>query len=152
MKNVIYLFLFSFLFSCTKKERHTFSVEGKVRNSNAKMIYLEEDIAGSLQPVVVDSAILNKDGAFKLGGAFKEQSMFSLRTDNEKYPAALLINDTRKVEVTVDATDKNVPYEIKGSPASQAIIEFDKNIDREAQIISQLRQEADSLMKSKAND
>src|SRR5256885_14454972 len=78
--------------------------------------------------------------------------MFSLRTDNEKYPAALLINDTRKVEVTIDATDKNVPYEIKGSPASQAIIEFDKNIDKEAQIISQLRQEADSLMKSKAND
>src|SRR5947209_1322519 len=152
MKKLVYFFLFTLLFSCTKNENHTFTVNGTLQNSNGKTIFLEEDMEGSLQPVVVDSALVKKDGTFKLTGTAKEQTMFSLRTDKEMIPFALLVNDSKQVTINADPNNKNAPYIVKGSPASQAIIDYDKNIDQKADNIARLGKNVDTLIRSKASD
>jgi hypothetical protein len=45
-----------------KNANKSFEVSGTISNSNAKMIYLEEVPAATMQPFVVDSVALGADG------------------------------------------------------------------------------------------
>jgi hypothetical protein len=85
MRILIYSLLV-FLISCNEKEQPKFEVEGKIKNANAKTIYLEESLLSDLRPVVVDSAQIDKNGSFHLETLSKEESIFSLRVDESVYP------------------------------------------------------------------
>jgi peroxiredoxin len=152
MKNVFYLMLIAGICSCSSKQGSTFTVKGTIKNSNAKTVFLEEDMPGSPQPVVVDSSTLGKDGAFNLKTGVKEETMFSLRTDQSMFPFALLTNDSREVSVQADLANKNNMYSVKGSDASQQLIDFDKSLDQQAQNIYTLGKAVDSLNKAKKKD
>ena len=83
---LIYCFIVTCFFTaCSTRQATNFIVKGTLKNSSAKWVYLEEDVAGSPQPVVVDSAILGKDGSFKLQSMTKEQTLYSLRAEKEDY-------------------------------------------------------------------
>lgn len=151
MKKIFYLVLACIIFSCEKKETATFTVEGTVKNSRATMVYLEENAAGE-RPVVIDSTQLKKDGSFKLSGSGKEESLYSLRAAAEMYPFALVINDSKKITVNADLANSTAPYIVKGSEASQGIIDFDRNTNQQAQTIYTLSRGVDTLMKAKAPD
>src|SRR6476619_7399551 len=98
---LIYCFIVTCFFTaCSTRLATNFIVKGTLKNSSAKWVYLEEDVAGSPQPVVVDSAILGKDGSFKLQSMTKEQTLYSLRAEKEPFPFALLINDSHDITVT----------------------------------------------------
>src|SRR5688572_6163212 len=114
------------LFACNnKKEDKTFEVEGNVKNANAKMVYLEENIPNG-QPTIMDSATLDKDGNFQLQSKSREESLYQLRLEGKMTPFALLISDVSKAKVQADLNDPTQPYSVQSSPASQALINFDK--------------------------
>lgn len=152
MKRIISIAIGISLLSCNNKEQSGFEVKGTIKNSPAKYVYLEEDMAGNPQPVIIDSAQIGKDGSFKLAGKNKEETMFLLRSDQSEFPFALLINDANDITLHADLANKAEPYTVKGSSASQALIDFDKNLDQQAQTIYVLGKSMDSLSKIKEKD
>ena len=152
MNKLIYFALIAGMFSCNAKKQGTFTVEGTLKNAHAKTIFLEEDAEGSQQPVVVDSAKLGKDGSFRLTSAVRDQTLFSLREDQQQFPFALLVNDSRAITVNADLANKTTPYTVIGSPATEGLIDYDKNSDAQAQTIAVAGRITDSLSKAKAPD
>ncbi len=71
--------LFFFLIACKQNADKGFTVKGKIINANADVIFLEEASLGSAEPLIVDSARLQKDGAFELKTLAKEENLYILR-------------------------------------------------------------------------
>ena len=152
MNKVLYVALILGVVSCSnEKESNSFTVDGTVKNSTAKMVYLQESPAGAA-PIIIDSSALDKNGSFELTGTGKEESIYSLRPDESQYPFAVLINDAKKITVNADLMNNTEPYIVKGSAASQGIIDFDRGTMVRAKSIYDLSRQVDSLMKAKAPD
>ena len=137
--------------SCKQGEGKQFSVTGTIKNREVKKIYLEIAPATSMQRMVVDSAVLEKDGKFTLTTRTKEEEIYNLRLDDDVYPFASLINDTEKLSVEVDYTDRNEFYKITGSPNSIAIKDYLKKSGEQIRHIFGLQKEIDSLKNSKGD-
>ncbi|GAC1416885.1 MAG: TlpA disulfide reductase family protein [Flavisolibacter sp.] len=152
MKKLVCIFFLSTLFSCADKKNPFFVVEGNIKNSQSKLVFLEEDMAGNNQAVVVDSSKVASDGSFELSTPLKEETMFSLRTDGAPFPFALLINDSKKIHVKADLSKKPETFEATGSSATQKLIDYDAYLNSKAQTISITAKQVDSLMKAKAAD
>ena len=92
------------------------------------MIYLEEIPVATMQRIVVDSAVLGKDGKYILKADSKEAAVYNLRLDKSVYPLAAVINDTSKITVDVILSKENnqfaESYDVKGSIASQEMKDF----------------------------
>ncbi|HEX2606413.1 MAG TPA: TlpA disulfide reductase family protein [Flavisolibacter sp.] len=151
MKPGIYCLIVLGIYSCTSKTDSSFTVEGRLKNSPSKMVYLEENPSNTA-PVIVDSFALKPDGKFELKGKGSEESLYTLRSDQSQFPFALLINDSKKITVTADLENKTVPYSVEGSPASKGIIDFDRTTNSQAQKIYDLSRELDTLQKAHAGD
>lgn len=152
MKKGLYLVLIIGAVACNdKNQQNSFIVDGTIKNSTAKMVYLQESPANS-QPIIIDSAQLEKDGAFKLTGTGKQESIYTLRSNESPYPFAILINDSKKITITADLMNRTEPYTVKGSAASQGIVDFDKGTMQGAKKVYDLSRQIDSLMKAKVPD
>jgi peroxiredoxin len=142
------LLIFGFV-SCTSKSGNSFTVEGTVKNTNASMIYLEQNLANQERPLIIDSSKIGSDGKFKLTTTTKEEGIFSLRTGHAELPFAVLINDSKKITVNADLTNRNNLYTVNGSRASEELIQFDKMIGQKLEILSHYSQHYDSLIRTK---
>jgi peroxiredoxin len=145
MRILIYSVLF-FLVACKEETQPGFEVEGKLKNANAKTVYLEESLLSDLRPVVVDSAAIGKDGSFELETLSKEESIFSLRIDQNVYPFVSFVNDTKKITVNADFNSKEL-YTVEGSTASAAMKEYLQTNSLKVRHIFNLNREIDSLNK-----
>ncbi len=116
------------LVACKDEKKNSFTVSGKITNGNGKMVYLEEMAIGTGRPVIVDSAVLNSDGTFKIETETGESTIYNLRLDQGMYPVASVINDQPSVELDVVMNKENnqfsEKYEVKGSPASEKMKTF----------------------------
>ena len=152
MKKFIYGFVVVGLFACNnKKDTQSIEVEGTVKNAAAKMIYLEENVPNG-GPTIMDSAELKNDGSYKMKAPFKEEVLYQLRLQGKTTPFAFFINDVSKIKVNADLNNPSQPYTVEGSPASQALIDFDKSMYEKGMQIYSLSQMVDSLTKAKASD
>ncbi len=154
-KTVIVLLASAALLSCEKKSGvKKFEVTGSISNSTARMVYLEEMPMTTMQRVVVDSALLEKDGSFKLKTESAEARLYNIMIDG--MPLAAIINDKPSVTVNAFFGKENKQfvesYEVKGSPASQQLKEFLTEFNNRLQIIFANAQRADSLSKMKNSD
>lgn len=140
------------LISCNSKEGGSFTVEGTVKNSSARMIYLEQNLANRERPLIVDSATLETSGNFQLSTETDEEGLYSLRTDQSPYPFAVIINDSKKIKVNADLSKTNDVYTVSGSQASQDLIEIDKKIGKETQRMSQLAQHYNMVAEMRPSD
>ncbi len=144
------------LFSCKdKKDTNGIMVRGKITNTNAKLIYLEEVPMTTMQRIVVDSVALSKDGNFELHAKAGEARVYNIRLDQNNYPVASLINDTS--DITINASFKPgaqfvEDYEVKGSVASQQMKEYMVGFNGKLQSIYFNMKQMDSLQKAKASD
>lgn len=120
MKKILVPAFIIFLAGCKESGQGSFTVEGTIKNTEAKTVYLEETALNSSAPVLLDSATLDADGRFELSALSKGESVYNLRLNNQEYPVATLINDNDKVTVDIDPTSKDV-YTVKGSDASEAL-------------------------------
>lgn len=132
-----------------RKSNAIFAVEGKLSNANDKMVYLMESPPNAA-PVIVDSALLDKNGSFSLTTPTKEESLYSLRLQQSPYPFALLINDSRTISIQADLAKND--YTVNGSKASEALRNFDRTTGKLAQQISQQAILIDSLRRTVKND
>jgi peroxiredoxin len=155
-RNWLYAFVAVAAMSCAgKKSVEKFEVNGNISNTTARMIYLEELPAGSRQGTIVDSCLL-KDGKYRLSTKAAESSMYSLRLDQKQYAVAYLINDVPSVTLDVSLSKQNnefaEKYDVKGSPASQAMKDYLSTMGSGLQQIYAISHEADSLHAANAPD
>ncbi len=158
MKQAFLLFLvMAALVSCKNKSSvKKFEVKGTIINNTAKMIYLEEIPMATMQAVVIDSAVLGKDGKYALKTVASEARVYNLRLDQSMYPVAAVINDASSI--TLDATfskENNQfveKYEVKGSAGSQQLKDFMVGFNTKLQSIFFNARQADSLNRIQAHD
>src|SRR5690349_20630402 len=101
MKIPVLVTAFVLLASCSDNATADYTVHGTLKNTTAATIYLEESPMNATQPVVVDSATIKKNGAFQLGTLPKEETIYSLRLDDNRFPFVSFINDSK--DITIDA-------------------------------------------------
>ena len=147
----ISIFIISFLFSCKQSTKKEFDVNGIIKNSNDKIVYLQETPLGSGERIISDSSVINKDGSFHLKAKAPEESLFNLSLKNETYPVAFIVNDVSKITVNVDVNNPG-DYEVKGSPASKSLKDFSVSANNKWMGLYLLGREMDSLKKNGATD
>ena len=150
MSKVFVAFLLLGMISCTSKSGSSFTVEGTIKNTNEQMIYLEQNLANSERPLIVDSSKISSNGTFRLGTTTKEEGIFSLRAGHANLPFAVLINDTKKITIDADLANPNNIYNVTGSRASEELIKFDHTIGHQLNRLSQYSQHYDSVSKLRA--
>lgn len=158
MRNVlIVLFAMVTVAGCKSKSSvKKFEVSGTITNNPGKVIYLEEISMAVMRPMLVDSAVIDKNGKYKLKSGAGESKVYNLRLDQNKYPVISVINDESKVTVNVRYSKENTQFadsiEIKGSKASNTLKDYMIGFNNKAQEIFKLMQRGDTLMNNKAHD
>ncbi len=158
MKNLLSVIaIVTVIAGCNSKSTgKKFEVNGTINNNSARMIYLEEVPMTTMQRIVVDSAVIGKDGKYLLKTETKEASAYTLRLDQNTYPLAAVINDVSKI--TLDATfnkENNQfaeSYEVKGSEASKQMKDFMVTLNSKLQTIFLNDKKTDSLQQAGAPD
>lgn len=139
------------LLSCKHEGSKQFEVSGRIKNSDGKLVYLQETPLGSGERILADSSIIGKDGSYSLKARATEESLFSLFFKGDIYPFAYVINDVPKILVNADAQVQN-DYEVKGSDASKSLKEFSMTASGKWSTLYSLGHEIDSLLKSGVAD
>jgi peroxiredoxin len=151
MRNFFVAFAVLFFISCKHDASKQFEVSGHIKNSNGKMVYLQETPLGSGERIVADSSVIGKDGSYSVKAKAAEESLFSLFFKGDVYPFAYIINDVAKIVVNADAENQS-DYEVKGSEASKSLKEFSVKASGKWSALYALGHEIDSLIKSGAAD
>jgi peroxiredoxin len=145
-----YVVIIALLAACNNRNSgRPFNVDGNIKNTTAKMVYLEEVPLTGSHPVILDSSKIGNDGNFQLKTTSKGDGLYSIRTEQKIFPLAVLINDAPKITVNADLANQTQPYTTSGSEASAKLIDFDKAISNYALAIFQSGNKVDS--QSKAN-
>lgn len=156
-KFVVLVCVSSLAISCnTSSSGKDFVVTGTVENNTAATIYLEEVPASMMQPKLVDSAKLDKDGNFSLHAAPRESVVYNLRLDQNTYPVASIINDAPKITLHIKLNKENnqfaESYEVEGSEASKQMRDYMITFNKDQQKIFYNSIYIDSLQRAGAND
>ncbi|MFT4094924.1 MAG: TlpA disulfide reductase family protein [Niabella sp.] len=144
------------LAACKNEAKNSFTISGKINNAGAGKVYLEEVPVGTMNPTIVDSAELNKDGIFSVKAENGEAAIYNVRLDRSTYPVASVINDAPAIEIDVTMSKDNnqfsEKYEVKGSPASQSMKAFMVSFNQKLQNIFVQAAKIDSLQRKGAAD
>lgn len=158
MKKAVSILTFAIvLAACNSKSTgKKFEVSGTIINNPAKIIYLEEVPMTTMQRIVLDSAIIGKDGKYLLKADSKEASAFTLRLDQNTYPLAAVINDAPRITLDATFNKENAEfaesYDVKGSEASKQMKDFMITLNNKLQAIFFNDKKTDSLQKAGASD
>jgi peroxiredoxin len=156
MRNTIIFFIVIVLMVSCDDASNKFTINGTVTNNAARMVYLEEVPPVTMQPFLVDSAVIGKDGKFTLHANPKESVIYNLRMDQSRFPALSLISDAPSVDLSITISKSNSQfadsYEVKGSPASQRLKDFIYSFTNQLQAIYPLAVQEDSLLKAGTAD
>ena len=150
MNNILLIVASFILFSCKRETKTDFNVSGKIMNTQAKKIYLEESPVGSQQALIVDSSNIGRDGSFHLKATTKEQSLYNLMLDGNMEPLAGLINDVPSVKVNIDGQTKE--FTVEGSNASTELKTFMDNSIAKWSALQQLSYRMNMMIQSKSSD
>jgi peroxiredoxin len=151
MQKIYFLIFIFFLLSCKHETKKQFEISGSIKNSDAKMVYLQETPLGSNERIVLDSSVINNSGSFRLKAKASEESLFNLFLKDETYPFAFIINDAPKVTVTADAKNPN-EYVVEGSYGSKLLKDFSIRASNKWSGLYLLKREMDSLQQAGASD
>lgn len=157
MNRFFWVVLLVALASCKGKGNEmTLEVSGTLTNTNARMIYLEELPMTTMERVVVDSAVLGKNGSYRLKTETGEARVYNLRLDANEFPLAAVINDAKKITLNAifskESTSFPDRYEVNGSKASQDMKEYMAVFNSILQRIIENSRVSDSLSRSGGSD
>ena len=139
------------LFACKHSDKKAFEISGTLKNSNGKMVYLQETPLATGQRVIVDSSLIGKDGSYHVKGSAGEETLFHLLVDDNTYPFAVVVNDASKIKVDADLSQQG-EYTVSNSTGSQEIRDFSKKMETVWNQLNVVGAEYDSLQKSGASD
>ena len=149
---ILFILSVGLLASCKEKPQKVFEVSGTIKNSNGKIVYLEETPVATMLRVVLDSSPIKKDGSFSLKVKPKEESIFNLRLDDQVYPFVSVINDTTSVKIYSDFSNMNEPYTVEGSKASEVMKDYLYESGKKMRDIYSTDRQLDSLAKAGVPD
>ncbi len=133
-----------------------FEVNGTIINNTYKTIYLDEMPMATMQRMVVDSAVIGKNGKFILKAKKEEARIYTLRVDDNTSPLADVINDASTITVDITLNKENPKfldkYEVKGSASSSQMKDFIYAFNSNLQSIYRNDIMTDSLQKGGASD
>jgi len=141
----------SLLLSCKQETKKQFEIAGIIKNSDERMIYLEETPLGSGERIIVDSSVIKSDGSYRLHAKRSEESLFDLFFKNKPFPFAFVINDASKIRVSADAKNPG-DYIVEGSSATKSLKDFSTTASAKWGKLYLLGREMDSLRKAGAPD
>lgn len=142
-------FSFSFaLISCKQHSFKIFEIKGVLKHAKNNKVALL-GINANLQPIILDTAILDNKGNFTLKTISNSQELFAVRTNDSI--CIWLINDVEKVEVNIDSK-KYQNYQVKNSIQSLGLKEFILVTDSLLQSFNRRKLTLDTLEKSETED
>jgi len=139
------LFLFILLSACDQKAADAYTVAGKLQHTTAAAVYLEENALSDAQPVIVDSAAIQKNGRYELRTVLKEETIYSLRLAGMRYPFVSFVNDSKAIAIDADFKDVENPYTISGSESSAALKTFLYDLGNKINALKESRYAGDSI-------
>jgi peroxiredoxin len=124
MRKVVLIIGIALLFGFTNDEQKPFTISGILKNSPAKVVYLEETNIVTGIKTLKDSSAINTDGKFSITTKAAEEGVYALRLQNDIPPFVTFINDASNISLDADFNKKFDFYNISGSKSSQGIQEF----------------------------
>jgi peroxiredoxin len=131
--------------ACNPKAQNEYTVSGQLKNATATAVYLEENALDAPQPVVVDSASVNKNGRYELSTLAKDETIYSLRLSGTRFPFVSFINDSKAITIDADFKNTQNPYTIKGSESSQALQTFLYELGQKINTLQAIQYTGDSI-------
>ena len=104
-----------------KNEPNSFSIEGKLRNPQKKMIFLNDISSG--KPIAIDSVMIDEDGSFELKGNTIIPSIFILHITKDNF-AYLLIEPKEEIKLTSDFRNLQKFLKTEGSKGTILVTEL----------------------------
>lgn len=140
------------LASCKQKMTRSYTVEGKIANLNARMIYLDQIMleAGMTKPV--DSAEVKADGSFSMIADIEGENLYYLRTDSRSYPFGSFISDGDKIKVTGDLAKGERSLFYGGSPATDELKKFFESNNKHLMALDSMSRLMDTLARNGTPD
>lgn len=121
-KIIIGLATLATLASCgDSKKGGSFELKGNFTNSKGETIYLEK--LTSVQPVLVDSTVLDDKGNFQFTNYVPKIGFYRIKLNQQNF-AMLVLDSSDKVTVTGNITDLGNTYKTEGSDETKLFIEY----------------------------
>src|SRR4051812_46230694 len=139
-RSLLLLSLFVILVAACSKEKR-FTVVGNFKNLPSQRVRLEE-LRVSDSITVLDSVTADKDGKFELGGEATEPGFYRLTFERGGY--ILLSLQSGTVHLNGDY-QKLQYYTVTGSPASESLHGFMRNVGNYMGVLSKLDYQAQQL-------
>jgi thiol-disulfide isomerase/thioredoxin len=139
--------------SCDNKTNGNFTVAVNYKNATVgKRLVLDEILlGGDTRPVFLDSvAMTAANGNALLNGSGKEESIYRLMVENG--PIVLLINDVKKITLTIDVAKSDDYYTVTGSEGSKQLQEFINQYSAKSFTINKAFAQMDSLKQMNSSD
>lgn len=146
------------MISCNqKKSGGGFEVSGKLTNAEGHTVYLVENSMFNRGRSIADSAVIGKDGNYKLKATPDEATAYTLQIVGSGADFATVFNDAKSI--TLNATfnpsssfQSAENYDVKGSAASTEGKEFLTGLTQHLQDIYKNDIALDSMQKAKSVD
>ena len=138
------------LTGCSDKKKGDFELKGRLDNTNGETIYLEK--LSSVQPVIVDSAVLDEKGNFSFTDYVPSIGFYRIKENQQNF-AMLVLDSADKVQVTGNLKDLGNTYKVTGSKETTLFIEYNEIAKTRDLRLDSLNKAFQQLMEtSKAND
>ena len=133
------------------KGKHAyFEIKGKIVHAKGTKLSLKQLAIGNQNPVLIDTAIINKDGSFDLKTFMPfDQALFVLSIENG--PDVFLINDVANINLNLDL-DHYKEYIVDGSPSSIQLHTFLDAYSADYKTVADKVSRYDSIERSEASD
>jgi peroxiredoxin len=119
----LFICLMVILVACEDK-KDSFTIAGTLKNTPAKVVYIEETNIATGEKQVKDSSAISENGKFSMEVETKEEGVYNLRMQNEAVQFATIINDGAKLNIEADFNKRYDFYNVSGSAASKSIQEY----------------------------
>jgi len=145
MKKILIVVAIASLAACSQKKYGAFVVDGTVKNATGKKVYLQEIPFQGSNPVLLDSAELDKKGGFTLRAMGKEEGIYRFIMENG--PAVFVVNDSKHISLDIDVKNFRA-YKTKGSDATESLHTLFEDYSKKYAELMMVFQQMDTLMKS----
>lgn len=128
---------------CGKKnENGQFTINGKIKNVEDQLVYLEMIPFSENPPEVMDTAKITK-GSFTLEGKSKEEGLFRIRMEKSKN-MYLILNDGEEIVFSADGGDNSLKSISINSPANNLMLNFIRSLETRQLMVREKEKSAEA--------
>jgi thiol-disulfide isomerase/thioredoxin len=152
VKNILGIFILLLLtmVGCKNKSgEERYNVAGTIKNAANEKLLLQEIPFGEKPIITLDSTTLDEKGNYSFDFIAKQEGIYRIATEKEM--ELIFINDEKNIQLNADAKNY-LSYNVKGSTASEALINFLKEYRKKDSSIFSTLYSLEILQKQQAKD